>query len=381
MYSVEWQNSIKEIANNKRYDEVRFDGGTFHGFLVRNEYPVDSVYTAKQKLEEFFEQNEFDTEPPIKRYGTLTQILIYTELGMINRMMLKPGGTLVLPIGYMDPINRLKLKNQFVSCIPVEDDEAKSLQLNIDSTRMYLPHKTQEWVKLIGYIDPKKTPLTVEELERVDKILKRKDRWSLVANKAANIILEYGHANCLKDSEWLNDEVVNLYFQLLKERSLRTKSVQNKILFVNSFFKNKLLGSSTTHKKLARWFKGFKLIDMDMVFIACHVSGNHWCLLVINFTKKQFEWYDSMGGKNYKEVLSKLQTFITESTPGYSFSDWGPVYAPKNIPMQNNGSDCGVFMCKFADYMSENRALDFSSADMPYFRKRMLLELVANRVD
>ena len=378
MYSVEWQNSIKEIANNKRYDEVRFDGVTFHGFLVMDTYEKIREYYDKQKFEEFFEQNEFDTEPPIKRYGTLTQILIYTELGMINRMMLKPGGTLVLPIGYMDSINRLKLKNQFVSCIPVEDDEAKSLQLNKDYTRMYLPHKTQEWVKLIGYIDPKKTPLTVEELKRVDEILKRKDRLSLVENKAANIILSYKHANCLKDSEWLNDEVINLYFQLLKERSLRSVK---KVWFISIFFVTKLL-HEPNFKHETKWDKYVKFDEMDMVFFPCHIGGNHWCLLVVNFAKKRFEWYDSMGGDKYGEILSALKIHLAKKTPDYSYTDWEvPVYAPKNIPMQNNGNDCGVFMCKFADYMSENRAFDFSSADMPYFRKRMLLELVANRVD
>ena len=32
----------------------------------------------------------------------------------------------------------------------------------------------------------------------------------------------------------------------------------------------------------------------------------------------------------------------------------------KNIPKQMNGSDCGMFACKFAEYISRNAAISFT---------------------
>jgi sentrin-specific protease 1 len=32
----------------------------------------------------------------------------------------------------------------------------------------------------------------------------------------------------------------------------------------------------------------------------------------------------------------------------------------KDIPKQMNGSDCGMFACKFAEYLSRNAAISFT---------------------
>ena len=46
------------------------------------------------------------------------------------------------------------------------------------------------------------------------------------------------------------------------------------------------------------------------------------------------------------------------------------------MPAQQNGSDCGVFMTRTADYLARDGRLDFTQADMPYFRRRMVLEIL-----
>merc|ERR1719318_297181 len=45
-----------------------------------------------------------------------------------------------------------------------------------------------------------------------------------------------------------------------------------------------------------------------------------------------------------------------------------------------NGSDCGMFTCKFAEYLSRRAKFTFSQRDMPYFRKRMVYEIVKNKL-
>ena len=48
----------------------------------------------------------------------------------------------------------------------------------------------------------------------------------------------------------------------------------------------------------------------------------------------------------------------------------------KDIPRQENGSDCGVFTCKFAEYLSRDSELSFKQKDMDYYRDRMVYEIV-----
>ena len=105
---------------------------------------------------------------------------------------------------------------------------------------------------------------------------------------------------------------------------------------------------------------------------------------MINFIDKRFEYYDSVGGGD-RGVLGQLRRYVQDEgnqyskQPGYDLSEWED-YTPHDVPQQDNGNDCGVFMCKFADYLSGNLELRFEAGDMPYFRDRMALELEAQAV-
>lgn len=46
------------------------------------------------------------------------------------------------------------------------------------------------------------------------------------------------------------------------------------------------------------------------------------------------------------------------------------------VPQQKNQSDCGVFVCTYADYIASGKKFDFSQVDMPYFRLRMAWEII-----
>ena len=50
-------------------------------------------------------------------------------------------------------------------------------------------------------------------------------------------------------------------------------------------------------------------------------------------------------------------------------------------PQQDNGVDCGVFSCMFANYLSRDLSLSFSALDMRTFRQRITLDLLRARVD
>ena len=68
-----------------------------------------------------------------------------------------------------------------------------------------------------------------------------------------------------------------------------------------------------------------------------------------------------------------------KKTPLPNPSSFKTVFASP-IPQQMNGSDCGMFACKFAEYLSRGADITFTQDDMPYFRRRMIYEIVAAKI-
>ncbi|CAI9771063.1 unnamed protein product [Fraxinus pennsylvanica] len=84
-------------------------------------------------------------------------------------------------------------------------------------------------------------PITVEEEAEVARALSNSNRRKvLVSHKNSNIDITGEILQCLKPGAWLNDEVINLYLELLKEREKREPQKFLKCHFFNTFFYKKV---------------------------------------------------------------------------------------------------------------------------------------------
>jgi hypothetical protein len=83
----------------------------------------------------------------------------------------------------------------------------------------------------------------------------------------------------------------------------------------------------------------------------------------------RFEWLDQFRTQRYSKATQRVR-FLSSSC-----SSSGPCLTCFLLPTCS--CDCGVFTLKFADYLSEDRPLEFDQSDMPYFRKRIVLELLS----
>ncbi|KAJ8677928.1 hypothetical protein QAD02_013715 [Eretmocerus hayati] len=177
---------------------------------------------------------------------------------------------------------------------------------------------------------------------------------------------------------WLNDEVINFYMNLLITRG-ENDNYPN-VYAMNTFFYPKLISGG--HTSLKRWTRKIDIFSKDIVVIPIHL-GVHWCMSIIDFRYKSIQYYDSMGSPNNK-CLCLLKQYIHEESidkkkKPYSFQDWN-FECVQNIPRQTNGSDCGVFSCMFAEYICSNRELNFSQDNMPYFRNKMIYEILTAKL-
>lgn len=186
--------------------------------------------------------------------------------------------------------------------------------------------------------------------------------------------------NTLDGLNWLNDEVINFYMELLKERSEQCDHLP-KVHVMNTFFVPKLLQMG--HSGVRRWTRKVDIFAYDVIPVPVHVGGVHWCMSIIHMRDKTIKYYDSMGHPNYP-VLEALKKYLHEESLDkkkvpYNTSDWS-VECVRDCPQQRNGSDCGVFSCMFAEFVSRDSKISFEQEHMQYFRRKMVYEIASGRM-
>ncbi|GAB4851292.1 hypothetical protein Ancab_030588 [Ancistrocladus abbreviatus] len=232
--------------------------------------------------------------------------------------------------------------------------------------------------------------LTEEEEEEVARAFSYSFRRRvLVTHEDSNIQITGQVLQCLMPCAWLNDEVINLFLVLLKERERRDPKRFLKCHFFNTFFYKKLIGGKNgyDYKSVRRWTTqkklGYGLLECDKIFVPIH-KEIHWCLAVINKKDEKFQYLDSLGGRDTKVMNVLARYYVDEvkdkSAQDIDVSSWEHEYV-EDLPVQENGFDCGVFMIKYADFYSRGLGLQFSQDNMPYFRLRTAKEILRLRAD
>uniref|UniRef100_A0A1I7XQ06 ULP_PROTEASE domain-containing protein n=1 Tax=Heterorhabditis bacteriophora TaxID=37862 RepID=A0A1I7XQ06_HETBA len=218
----------------------------------------------------------------------------------------------------------------------------------------------------------------------------------------------------LCDLDWLNDEVINFYLQLVCERSVRTEGmpkVSNVHYFhmvvvyaFNTFFYSNI--NSKGYASVKRWTRKVDIFSYEILLVPIHLNV-HWCMAigtnaeqlmigqglvllqplelfcVIDLGEKKIDYYDSLLGRNQR-CLDDLKNYLMEESKDkkkqpFDFTNW-KYNLRSDIPRQLNGSDCGVFSCKFAEFASRRKEVTFNQEHMPYYRQRMVYELVNKKL-
>lgn len=178
---------------------------------------------------------------------------------------------------------------------------------------------------------------------------------------------------------WLNDEVINFYMNLLMDRSEKRHKSDGlpRVYSMNTFFIPRLLEGG--HSAVRRWTRKVNIFERDVIPVPVHVGGVHWCMAIIHLKNKTIKYYDSMASPNPK-VLEALSKYLQDESldklkQQFDTSDF-TIESISNVPRQFNGSDCGVFSCMFAEYITRDKQITFTQEHMPYFRQKMILEIV-----
>lgn len=181
---------------------------------------------------------------------------------------------------------------------------------------------------------------------------------------------------------WLNESVINFYLELLAERSRNRHGLPKVHCMNTNLYVQLNLGGFV---KVNRWTKKVDIFDNEIVVIPIHRNRNHWCMAIMHMKDKTIKFYDSMQhGASNMDVLDTLREYLKSESLDkkkveFDLDGW-VVEDVQNIPQQNNSSDCGVFSCMYAEFITRNQQINFTQDHMQYFRQKMVDEICMGRM-
>ena len=126
---------------------------------------------------------------------------------------------------------------------------------------------------------------------------------------AYNIELRSHDIATLANGKWLNDEIINMYANMITNRNTSEPGRYPRVHMFNTFFYSHLRDNGDKgYDKVKRWTKKFDLFACKYVLVPVHL-GMHWCCAVINFDKKRIEYYDSLLSSN-AQCISLLRNYL-----------------------------------------------------------------------
>lgn len=273
----------------------------------------------------------------------------------------------------------------------LEERRGYHLESDLQGTQAQIPHSsssrllpkmpifTTEKKPVAGQGKGRGTDDVLDVTEDMEKEIKKAlgpGPQEEILNSAFKLKITREDIQTLETGEWLNDVVINFYMNLLVQRN---DSEGYPALHVfSTFFYPKLKHGG--YSAVKRWTRGINLFEKEIILVPIHQQV-HWSLIEIDLRKRSIVYYDSMGHTGQSICETIFQYLQNESKTRRNMEldplEWKQYsMTSAEIPQQLNRSDCGVFTCKYADYISRDQPVTFSQHHMPLFRKRMVWEIL-----
>ncbi|KTG38319.1 hypothetical protein cypCar_00016678, partial [Cyprinus carpio] len=155
-------------------------------------------------------------------------------------------------------------------------------------------------------------------------------------------VLTMDDLSTLYGQNWLNDQVMNMYGDLVMD------SVPEKV----------------------------DIFQKDLLLIPIHLEV-HWSLVSVDIKQRSITYFDSQRTLNRrcpKHIFKYLQAEAMIKEKRDFLTGWKGFFK-MNVGRQNNDSDCGAFVLQFCKCLALGHPFSFSQQDMPKLRRLMYKEL------
>nr|XP_041568205.1 sentrin-specific protease 3 [Taeniopygia guttata] len=181
-------------------------------------------------------------------------------------------------------------------------------------------------------------------------------------------VLTMDDLQTLYGPNWLNDQVMNMYGDLVMD------AVPDKVHFFNSFFYDKL--RTRGYEGVQRWTKNVDIFGKELLLIPIHLEV-HWSLVAVDVGRRTITYFDSQRTLNRrcpKHICRYLQAEADKKERPDFREGWRGAFK-MNVARQNNDSDCGAFVLQYCKFLALGRPFSFTQQDMPHLRRLMYKEL------
>ncbi|EAY13647.1 Clan CE, family C48, Ulp1-like cysteine peptidase [Trichomonas vaginalis G3] len=186
----------------------------------------------------------------------------------------------------------------------------------------------------------------IEDFFKPNKAVKSDKPSNLQQNENSNqvqqslkqIQLKYTDLFCLEKHEWISDIVIDAYLKIVVNKS------PFDIGATNTYFGQYL--DVENHEKMRQW-EGIKpLLEGKFTqFLIPYRTNSHWILFDVAWDDNTITLYDSLN-RPTPSAAKKLKNFLTKN----SDKEWK--FNKPIVSGQENSNDCGVFLIKFSEYIS-----------------------------
>ena len=157
-------------------------------------------------------------------------------------------------------------------------------------------------------------PVTSEAFDAARAMLESAARPGVVVGSRFGLRVTEEMLSRLRPTGWLNDEIINYYVHLLRERAVPT-SDWNVLIFETHFMAK--LWENGTYKfenvvrylfgddylclqmlivVFVRWTKDIDLSAVTTIICPLNVDNVHWSLIVVHISQRQIFYFDSLVG-------------------------------------------------------------------------------------
>ncbi|KAG8261202.1 Sentrin-specific protease 2 [Homalodisca vitripennis] len=182
---------------------------------------------------------------------------------------------------------------------------------------------------------------------------------------------ESAYASLLMKGAMVNDWIVSGFLRLIERRSFLQPNLPKVWSFDTFFFVAWVQGG---YPRVKRWTKGINILQRDIVLFPVHIpEEQNWVLVVARPKLSVIQVFDSLD-----KPRPKLDEIVFNYIKAFAQSIHFPIAEDiwlfqNNAPCAQltNNIDCGVYVCMFADRISQNQAVLGVPFD-PYLYRRFV---------
>lgn len=224
----------------------------------------------------------------------------------------------------------------------------------------------------------------------------RKGRGASLERVAAytprGVPIKWKSLSLLRGCQWLDDELVNGYFELIRRRSCCGRRAATprlpQVEVFSTFWWTKMSANGTgfDYEGVKKWSQNMNLNEKDMILVPINHSNLHWTLASINLMEGRIDYFDSMkgnglsgrAGKHVLKILIRFMKRVADEDSRFALPKRFNKRIVKKIPGQNDPGSCGVFTCLYGERLSRGMPppFDFEQKDIAHLRACMAADIL-----